>query len=413
MPAAVSKWNVWCRNERGAAAILFGIMIVPAIGIIGLGIDGYRALSAATLAQNAIDAAALATAKAMSEQDLHEDDLARLARDFVAANTAGAPSAAGTFSNLRLNADRTAGAVTLSIDAEIETSFTRILGRDHIRLSRTATAVHSASEIELAMVLDVTGSMSGRKIRDLKNAAGDLVDILLPDKGGAGRTRLALAPYAAAVNAGPYAGRVSDGASADGCLVERRGALAASDAAPGPGAWLSAYPDPDLPRNSRYSCLANAVEPLSDDGARLRRAIARLRAEGWTAGHLGTAWGWYLLSPEWAAVWPADSAPRPYGARHLIKAVVLMSDGEFNTSYANGPVNRTSDSQARALCRQMKDRDVVVFAVGFELREATAIATLEDCASGPSHLYLAENGAALRQAFRDIAVKLTNLRLAQ
>ena len=38
-------------------------------------------------------------------------------------------------------------------------------------------------DIELAMALDVTGSMSGSKIADLRTAATDLVDILLPAGG--------------------------------------------------------------------------------------------------------------------------------------------------------------------------------------------------------------------------------------
>ena len=48
--------------------------------------------------------------------------------------------------------------------------------------------------------------------------------------------------------------------------------------------------------------------PLSDDKAYLRRTVEGYRDGGTTAGHLGTAWGWYLVSPEWAggfAFWVA------------------------------------------------------------------------------------------------------------
>mgnify|MGYP002626152809 FL=1 len=140
-------------------------------------------------------------------------------------------------------------------------------------------------------------------------------------------------------------------------------------------------------------------------------AVDRFRADGWTAGHIGAAWAWYTVSPKWSSIWPAESRPEPYGKRDLVKAVVMMTDGEFNTSYRNGSQNGTSGDQARKICENMKDENVVVFTVGFDLRERNAIRTLEECATSARYHYLAEDGEDLRRAFNDIAVKLTQLRI--
>lgn len=47
------------------------------------------------------------------------------------------------------------------------------------------------------------------------------------------------------------------------------------------------------------------------------------------------------------------------------------------------------------------------------MREGQAIATMRLCASTPQQAYLAEDGEQLKQAFRDIALKLSSLYLSQ
>lgn len=406
--------RIWTRDERGSIAIIFAIALIPLVGFVGVALDSLRALRAAEVASDALDAAALAAAKAMNEQDLDDAELLDVARRYFEANTrTSSVSGEASFTGLSLGTDRRRGAVTLSVATSMPTTFASILHVDRISFTRSTTAVYDQNDLELGLMLDITGSMAGRKIRDLRLAAGDLVDILIPERGGTAAIRVGVAPYAAAVNAGPYAAAVTGGASRDGCVIEREGSHAYDDAAPRGGARLGAYPSRDVPRNDNYGCPRSQVQPLTSDRSTLHRAIDRLDADGYTAGHLGAAWAWYLVSPEWAGVWPGESAPAPYGSRRLIKAVVLMTDGEFNTSYRNGRTNRTSDSQARNICDEMKARDVVVFTVGFDLREAGAIRTLEDCASSPKHHYLAASGEDLRKAFLDIGVKLTNLRLSE
>ena len=142
---------------------------------------------------------------------------------------------------------------------------------------------------------------------------------------------------------------------------------------------------------------------------------------GSTAGHLGTAWAWYTVSPEWSSVWPAASRPVAYGDKKTIKAVVLMTDGVYNTfggqcdrSCSNVSAQaRHSQDVAHRLCQNMKDKNVKVYSIGFKLDDASAENVLRDCASTALTFYRAEDGQQLRDAFRQIAEDLLRLRLSQ
>ena len=54
------------------------------------------------------------------------------------------------------------------------------------------------------MMLDVTGSMAGDKIVDLQVAAKDLIDIVVWGDQSKYTSKVALAPFAPAVNVGDY-----------------------------------------------------------------------------------------------------------------------------------------------------------------------------------------------------------------
>jgi len=139
---------------------------------------------------------------------------------------------------------------------------------------------------------------------------------------------------------------------------------------------------------------AVAVTPLTNDPKVLSDAIKALVPAGGTAGHLGTAWGWYTVSPNWSSFWPAASVPKPAGTG-LMKVVIIMTDGAYNTHYdgswnevyedtSSTPTagNGRSSSQALSICTNMKAAGIEVFTMGVELgSNSTAQSTLQSCAS--------------------------------
>ena len=121
------------------------------------------------------------------------------------------------------------------------------------------------------------------------------------------------------------------------------------------------------------------------------------------------AWARYLISPNWSGVWPSASAPLPYGDPRDVKAVILMTDGEFNTEYS---ALGTSAQQARQHCDAMKADGVVVYAVAFQAGGA-AEALLQQCATSASTYFRTSTGSALRDAYREIGLQLRRLRISR
>ncbi|MEQ1612919.1 MAG: VWA domain-containing protein, partial [Hyphomicrobiaceae bacterium] len=139
-------------------------------------------------------------------------------------------------------------------------------------------------------------------------------------------------------------------------------------------------------------------------------------ATGATAGHIGAAWGWYLLSPKWAAVLPSASAPVPYTDKTVTKHVIFLTDGIFNTSYKNGPATddttqmNESYAQFQSLCTNMKAQGITVYTVALDLLDPRALTELATC--GGANSYTAADAVALKAVFQQIVSQLNHLRVA-
>lgn len=412
-------------DKRGNIAIIFAFVLTPLIGMIGLSIDGLRAYNAAETAHNALDAAALAAAKAMAEQDLDPDEVAEVAKKFFAANVQGSRKVSDSvYEALDVQADPATGNVTLSVKTHVPTTFAAIFNVDKLTVNRSSTVAAGLNDIDLGLMLDVTGSMRQRgKLDAMKNATYDLIDMIIPDGRKESRVRIALAPYSEQVNAGRFAPRVSDARNRSGCVTERNGPHANSDAPPVRGSQFHVITDAEKERYTEETrrrnliCPPAEIEPLTSDAERLKRIVSGYRANGYTAGHLGIQWAWNLISPRWSAIWPGGSTPEPYDRKGVIKAVVLMTDGEFNTAYSGSwsrsGMKRESYANTGELCDNIKAENVLVFSVAFDLDDASAERALQDCSSGAGYFHRAENEEELRMAYRDIAIKLTELRIAK
>ena len=403
------------RDQHGSIAIIFGLSLLLIIFAIGFSLDTAQAIRTSSKIASALDAASLAVARAMSENNLTPAEAQALAVRYFEAEVSGIDAGSFTWSNFKVEIDPVTGTVKIAADIAVPTSFARVLDVNNVNFTKSSTTVFKMRNVELAMVLDITGSMSGQKIADLKLAADDIVDIMLP-AGKPSMNRIALAPYAASVNAGAYAAVATDNESLDGCAIERKGSHAYTDEAPDSGRYLEAEKSP--PVNWRkYKCPLAEIMPLNSDAAAIKAEIDSLVADGSTAGHIGLGWGWYMVSPLWTPIWPTASDPKPYDDPNTIKAIILMTDGEFNTSYHNGPMNQTSSDQALEICNNIKDPgftkgNLTVYSVAFQSPPA-AEATLKACATSPAHYFSASNGTELRAAFQDIAKRLQSLRLAK
>ena len=404
------------RSEEGAIAIIFALSISVLVMMAGLAIDVGRVMHASAKMTTALDAAALSAAKSMREGGLSDDDIKKIAERYFQLNFAGSGVNYTVTGDLGVAINRDANSIELNISGQVPTLFARIAGIEQFTVPRTATALYESNDVELALQLDVTGSMAGRKLADLKVAVRDLLDIMLPDEGTPNKVRVGLAPFSAGVNAGPYAASVTNGRATDGCVYERRNLADQASEAPATGA-MALKARSDLTGRSIQSCPSNArIVALTESKSTLWSEVNSYRDGGTTAGHLGTAWAWYLVSPEWSTLWPTASRPAPYRDGKTIKAVVLMTDGSYNTigGISSGDTSATARQVSRIAvetCEAMRAQGIRVYAVGFQAPTA-ALETLRSCATNASSFFDASNGDQLRNVFRAIATELNNLRLS-
>jgi Flp pilus assembly protein TadG len=407
-------------HEGGTVASMFALTILVVFGLVGGAIDFARLYRSKAAFQGALDAASLAAARAKQLGSSDTDAIATAESYIAPVKQKFAMDGSIEF---KVADEGTTVMATAKLNQP--TVFLKIIGMDKLAFTVAGTASFGAtsakkSNVELVMMLDVTGSMSGQKIEDLKSAAQDLIDIVVADNQSNSTSRVGLVPFSHTVKLDnktfeAATGKKFTGAN-KGCVVERTGTDAYTDAAPAAGSYVVPLED----KSAGSACdEGREIFPLTDKKSDLKKMIRSLTDGGSTAGHLGTAWAWYLLSPNWGSAFDYSNRPAPYsdltetlpaGGPKLKKIAVLMTDGGYNTQYSA----IDSTTQARELCTNMKSAGITVYTVGFQLNgDATALATLQGCATSSSHFYEASTGDALKLAFRDIALKATPLRLTQ
>ncbi len=450
-PLCLSRAKSFARrfgeNRDGSIAIMFAMLLVALCLFVGGAVDLGRWLQARHQTIAAMDAAVLAGGRILQVNDKDLTGARQAAQQYYTENTK--TRAEVIDDTIKFDAVDQNTAFAATGNAYIKTAFLGFANIPKLPLLNTAEASYSKAvlraggkandEVEISMMLDVTGSMGGTKITDLKKAANDLVSIVISDAANYNPVRVAIVPFAEGVRLPTSANTKARGTPASKveytytsrgntskvtyypteCVVERKGSNKYNDVAPGTNNYVMTMFESDakcgLPA-------ADELVPLTKDKTVLKNRIDNLVLSNSTAGQVGTAWAWYTLSPNWNSLWAASAAASAYGSGPR-KIAILMTDGEYNLQYdANGvstgstgagaAANGDSTTQARSLCTAMKAKGITVYTVGFALgKNATAIQTLSQCATDPSMAYTPDSGAELQQAFRDIALKINQLYL--
>ena len=441
----------FAQDTAGDVAILFGLMTMAMFMLIGAAVDLGRWLNARDQTVSAIDAAVLAAGRTLQTNSGNQTEAIAMAQRYYAEAVKNRLPVSTDSVGFAIIENGTA--VQATGNAEIKTPFMGVAGIRSLPLLKKSGAEHSKSvlavggnaelNLEISLMLDTSGSMGwDNKLQDMKDAAKDLVDIVVWADQSQYKSRVALVPFSGDVRIpGAWVGQVTDpllpseiltvykGSNykykKTACVAERTGAQKHSDAAATSiGSFVQrAYTsDGDCSQDSSD----NTVVPMTNDKQMLKDKIDDLDLGGGTAGHIGTAWAYYMLSPNWAPVVGVNSAAALYNAPKTDKIAILMTDGEYNYTYDNqgiptsskgsgGNANGNSSAgQAIAICNQMKNDGIDVYTVGFALDDnQTAINTLKNCASDTSKAFLADDGEQLKAAFRAIALKISTLYLSK
>jgi Flp pilus assembly protein TadG len=160
------RWfNKFRRDESGAVFLLFGLALVPILGLVGAALDYARTSAARVRLQSAIDAGVLFAAR--DSQSLTPAQVDQRIRDAVMANLNGkvniSPSAI-----LITHGDRS---VTVTAATGVETSILKVLHINTLAIAANTRVAWGTNDIEIALALDNTGSMgSSNKLNELKKA---------------------------------------------------------------------------------------------------------------------------------------------------------------------------------------------------------------------------------------------------
>ncbi|MGI9494187.1 MAG: pilus assembly protein TadG-related protein [Geminicoccaceae bacterium] len=454
MRIALSQIANLIHDDRGGVAMVIGLCILPLFAIAGLSIDGARGYTAKSKLQGAVDAAALAGGKAHSA---HEVDPEGSARMFFDANYADR-FLDGTVTSFSAVIDNTAELMTVQAEVAIPTTFMSLFGFDVIPITAEAIVATAHTGLELALVVDVTGSMNWTdsdgavKIESLKTAGHTLLEAIYGTATSLPDVWISLVPYRAAVNIGHRPSWLTGYNAADfipdawrGC-VEARDAPLDQDDTPPTGstdrfrafhwengvAWNYWPPVEFDHAGPNWFCPVNEITSLTDQRDTFDTAIDALdaRSGGGTQTSVGMVWGWRTISPSWQGRWhgptPAD-LPVDYDEPNITKAIVFMTDGIADigwekTAYgflSEGRLGTTNEAVAEAeinnrlsaICEAAKNEGVLVFSVMFAVTAPSIESTYRDCASEPNYFFNSPTGDELEAAFRQIGRRLASLRI--
>jgi Flp pilus assembly protein TadG len=390
---------------KGNIALSFGLLFVPMAIAAGAAIDVANANHARSTLQAAADAAALAGG---ADLDLSNADLDQMVRNYTIAN--GATSVVTTLDNIKTTANRKNGTLEVIVEGKMKTSLMALAGVSEIDVGVVSAVTIGSRALDLAMVLDVTGSMEqtipsgGTRMQALRTAANNLVRVIESEKASYATLKVGVVPFAEYVNVGmgPQVQTSGDTTNWVGCVGSRNTPDDVDTSANGA-----------FPIASGVNCPGTPLLPLTSDLGAARAHIDLLTGQGNTYMPAGIFWGTNILSND--APFTEGMSKVELENKQGQKYMIVMTDGE-NTISPSYPLHQNADrDEANRLtelaCTNAKDQGIQVFTISFMVTAAGAQDMLNRCASQPSMAFDADNVAQLDTAFAQIGQRLSAIRL--
>jgi Flp pilus assembly protein TadG len=453
-------------EEEDGVMVVFSMFIILIILMVGgIGVDTMRFEMERTKLQNTIDRAVLAAAdldQTLSPKAVVEDYFVK----------AGITDVVPTVTPMTGIGFKT---VSASATRQIDTQFMRMSGVDTMTIPAGATAEERVPNVEVSLVLDISGSMKdNNRLANLRVAAKEFIDATVKAD-TVNRVSINIVPYSEQVNVGSIIFdelNVNQLHSYSHCVEfddADFAALAISTTKLHQQMqhfqWNTFSIQSGTAQNTRHDtvCPRNGYESvtaMSQNAAALKSSIDALRPRAGTAIYLGMKWGAYMLDPSFRPVndklraanrSDANFSARPadYSDSTTLKTIVVMSDGENSSSaritspyygntshyvhwndfnfnfYLSNYVNSWQRSAwwfekynrakgntlMQNLCTAAKNQGIVIWAIGFEVT-TDGDTQLRNCASSPSHFFDVE-GAEITSAFQSIARQINQLKLTQ
>jgi Flp pilus assembly protein TadG len=401
--------SAFSRNDRGNIAVIFCCALTTIMVGSGAAIDYSRASNARTSLQGALDAAVLMAGKdalATGKKATNDSVMQNVQHNLDGAHKEMAISVSLTQSSSQLQ---------VTAKGSIKASFGVILGRPILDIAAAASVPLGSSRLEIALVLDTTGSMGQLgKMNALKQAATELVDTVFAARKGGTEVAFAVVPFNTQV-------RVDTSyATADWMTFKDTDPNPKKNA--DPMTWTGCIMDRDQPNNKKtkkpdklkkdelhpgQACATGNLQTImsmTDNSWAIKGKINSLVPDGNTNTTIGMAWGYNVMKPGNPMSAGASTSSIP-----PIRAMVFLTDG-LNTEDGHGNPTATIDADTREICTDGKATSGIRV---FTIRVIDGNdALLQDCASSPGDFYKVNDTQGLKDAFKAIAGKLMTLRLS-
>jgi Flp pilus assembly protein TadG len=421
--------RAFAANSHGGAAPMLALAALPLFGFVGAAVDYSRAASARTAMQAALDATALMLSK--EAPDANAGNLNQKANDIFKTMFTRPEAYNLQVATTFTQPQQGSFSLTMKGSATVDTMFSKILGQATINLSATSEVIWGIKKLNLALVLDNTGSMaSSEKMTNLKTAAHNLLTTLKAAAKQPGDIKVAIVPFATDVNAdtanvdaywidwtdweaangtcsnSSYHSKsscVSNGkiwtpkphSQWNGCVNDRDQNNDVNNTATVAGAPATLFR-----AHQASNCPTAAMMQLSEDWTALNARIDAMTPAGNTNVTIGLSWGFQLLSPN-----APFNAPAP--APDLDKVIVMMTDGE-NTQNRWTSTSSSIDARTQKACDNVKAANIKLYTVRVINGDVTL---LKGCASKATMYYDVQNADQLNNVFSSIAQNLANLRI--
>ena len=203
--ASRSGAHQFCKDESGSVAVIFALTSLIVLSLVGGAIDYGRAVHARYQIQEAVDSAVLAAARVWQT----ENDIALAQEKGLMHYNNNKPL---TFSSQvsKFTPDFTANTISMEAEGVVPTPFLSLVRVEGYTVgafsqARLQVGANAGQSVEVSLMLDVTGSMAGSKINDLKAAAKDFIDIVVWQDQSEYTSKVAIVPFANTVNVGTTA----------------------------------------------------------------------------------------------------------------------------------------------------------------------------------------------------------------
>ncbi|HEX8666545.1 MAG TPA: TadE/TadG family type IV pilus assembly protein [Beijerinckiaceae bacterium] len=398
----------FANDSRGAILVLFAFALVPLLAVVGVALDYSRSTRALTDLQSAVDGAALAAGK--NTLDESRRDITQIAR--AAFDAAFRPESGVKVTGFK--AKVTQDRIAVEAAGTVPTMFGGFIGKRLVDIEAKAEVPLGIMSLEIALVLDNTGSMARLgKMDALKQAAKSLIDTIQATPGSA-NSSFALVTFNTQVNVGDtnrYASWLRftppggpepklevTQAAWTGCVADRDQPQDARDTLPSTGRPETLYPAAPC----QYPGLLPII-PLSRDFAAMKTAVDAMNPTGNTNTGIGLAWGLSVLTPGA----PLSGIARAPSAR-VQKIIVFLTDG-LNTENRWTKTASDIDKRTEKLCNEVKSAKIRLYTIRvIEGNENL----LRDCATSKSMYFSVNQASELKEVFDKIAADLTTLRLS-